>query len=113
MRLNLEATYMDDASYNVSGTLEYAGETYTVEGEVLGGGEQRYLKPMTSPLPEASFEINASDTQGEVRWRLIGSPPSDDPQDDSAPLAEMTLEGSLGLAEGVGPSRFFFLERQP
>lgn len=107
MRLDLEAVYIGTASYDVSGTLEYTGETYTVKGKVLGGGDQTYLKPMTSPLPEASFDINALDAQGDVRWTLEGPPPYDDSP------KELTLDGSLRLPQGVGPVHYFFLKRQP
>ncbi len=110
LRLNLEATYVDETSYDISGTLQYDSETFNVQGEVLGGGDQRYVRPATSPPPEATYRLEALDTGGEVRWILRGLAPRYDLYGDRPD--EALFDGEIFRPEERW-SRSFSLERQP
>lgn len=109
--LTLDAAYVDESSYEVSGTLQYDGETYSVRGKVFGSSEQSYLKPATSyPDPNAWFILEALE-EGEVRWILQGAPPRKG--ENETGLDENSFEGTAQLPTTSYPSRTFRLTRQP
>ena len=110
LRLDLTATYVDESSYTVSGTLLYDGEPYAVQGDVQGGGKQKYLKPTS--LPRTFLELEASDANGEVRWRLEGRAPEYDEDNGAVQTDNVFLRGKLSPVEETR-SRLYLLERQP
>ena len=110
LQLSLEATYVDETSYTLSGTLQYDGERYNVQGDVSGGGSQRYLRPTTSLPPEASFRIEALNAESEVRWLLEGLAPY---QDTYGPRPDEVFFGGDIVRPNEGWSHSFSLQRQP
>ena len=73
--LDLEATYVDTATYEVAGTLEFDGKTYAAQGSVEGGDFQNYIRTMRSAPKPPSFGIEAFSDSNDVHCTLSGAPP--------------------------------------
>ena len=69
--LALEASYVDETSYTVEGTLTTeAGEVYRLEGTADGGTEHRYISPAHAVGMPPTFWANIFNTDGTLRWVL-------------------------------------------
>ncbi len=69
--LALEASYANEYSYNVEGTLiTEAGDVYRLTGIADGGNEHRYIKPAHAAPTPPGFQANAFDADGTLHWTL-------------------------------------------
>jgi hypothetical protein len=73
--LKLEATYVDTASYTVTGTFQVTGDTaLTVQGSVKGGDLQAYTKStnrLSPPLPPVFAELLLSSAVGQPATQVL------------------------------------------
>ena len=71
VRLALEATYVDEYSYKVGGTLTTeAGDVYELEGTAHSGTGHLYIKPAHAVEMPATFQASVFDTNGTPRWEI-------------------------------------------
>ena len=69
--LALEASYANEYSYNVEGTLTTeAGDVYRLTGIADGGNEHRYIKPAHAAPTPPGFQASAFDADGTLHWTL-------------------------------------------
>ena len=67
--LALEATYVDEISYIVKGSLTTeAGEVYKLEGTANSGTEHRYIRPAHAGPTPPTFGASVFNTDGTLRW---------------------------------------------
>ena len=69
--LALEASYANEYSYSVEGTLTTeAGDVYRLTGTADGGNEHRYIKPAHAAPTPPGFQASAFDADGTLHWTL-------------------------------------------
>ena len=69
--LALEASYIDERNYAVTGTLTTeAGDVYRLEGTTYSGTGHRYIKPAHAAPTPPRFQANAFDADGTLHWTL-------------------------------------------
>jgi hypothetical protein len=69
VKLSLNANYLNETQYGISGTAIVSGTTFTVRG--LGGaGSNGRLVPQTSPLPVLPEFLELLDANGKTIWSV-------------------------------------------